>query len=184
VAQTWRVARSSSNRNLKPLDRESLRRLAIDYVGRYATSSGRLKTYLVRKLRERGWGEDDEPPIDEIVSRCRELGYIDDGSFAAMRTASLIRRGYGVRRIDEALRHAGVDENAADAAHADAESRALEAALTFARRRRIGPYGDGSADAEAVRRDLGRMMRAGHSMDIARRVLAMPSGEVDQEGTL
>jgi len=182
VAQTWRVARSSSNRNLQPLDRESLRHLAIDYVGRYATSSGKLKSYLTRKLRERGWGETDEPPIDDIIARCRELGYVDDRAFAAMRASSLMRRGYGMRRVAEALHHAGVGQEAADLARAEAEAHAMAAALAYARRRRIGPYAGIAMDADAARRAMAAMMRAGHAIDIARRVLALTADELDERG--
>ncbi|WP_232475982.1 RecX family transcriptional regulator [Flavisphingomonas formosensis] len=154
----------------------------MDYVGRYATSSGKLEAYLIRKLREQGWGEDREPPIDDIVTRFRQLGYIDDRAFAAMRASSLLRRGYGMRRVKEDLRHAGVGEEAATAAE-DAEAHAMQAAMTFARRRRIGPYAAADMDRDAARRALSAMLRAGHSIDVARRVLALRPGELDEESS-
>ena len=38
-----------------PLDQEGLERLALFYAGRYATTRAKLRTYLKRKVAERGW---------------------------------------------------------------------------------------------------------------------------------
>ena len=44
------------------------------------------------------------------------LGYVDDKGFASARTASLLRRGYGERRVRDALRGAGIaEEDSAEA---------------------------------------------------------------------
>ena len=93
----------------QPLEDASLRDIALSYAGRYATTAAKLKLYLQRKLRERGWAGDDEPQVDALVSRFVELGYIDDAQFAEIRTRDLLRRGYGARRVAQALHHAGVD---------------------------------------------------------------------------
>jgi regulatory protein len=75
-----------------------LQRLAIHYVGRYATSRAKLKSYLARKVKERGY-EGPGPDLDDLAERLSRLGYIDDAAFASSRAASLQRRGYGARRI-------------------------------------------------------------------------------------
>ena len=66
-----------------------LEELALAYVARFATSSAKLDGYLRRKLRERGWAGEGEPPVARLVERFVALGYIDDLAFARARSGSL-----------------------------------------------------------------------------------------------
>jgi len=168
VAQKWRVARLTSNRNSPLADRAALEQLALRYVERYATTRARLAGYLRRKLFERGWDGPGDPPVEAIVARMAELRYVDDRQFAEMRTASLVRRGYGARRIDAALRAAGVARD--DVGPGD-DDRASQAALNFMRRKRIGPFAVGAPDPVASRRAFAAMLRAGHAPDLVRKLL-------------
>jgi regulatory protein len=179
------VARVSSDRNPQPLDRATIERLAITYVGRYATTRAKLATYLARKVREREWveAEPSAAVIEAIVARCATLGYVDDRAFAEARAASLTRRGYGARRVADALRAAGIEEADSAPARGDASASAWDAALAFARRRRIGPFAESAADPDRRRRAFAAMMRAGHSPSIARRILDAPPGELPDCGT-
>jgi Fe2+ transport system protein FeoA len=102
------VARGASDRNRPPLDAAALDRLAIDYVARYATTRAKVRTYLQRKITERGWSGEGAPPLEAIVARLAELGFVDDKAFAVARSASLGRRGYGAHRVGVALRAAGI----------------------------------------------------------------------------
>lgn len=47
----------------KPLDSVRLEELALAYVARFATSAAKLEDYLRRKLRERGWDGEGDPPV-------------------------------------------------------------------------------------------------------------------------
>ena len=164
----------------QPLEDASLRDLALSYAGRYATSAAKLKQYLQRKIRERGWAGEDEPPVDAIVSRFVELGYIDDAVFAEARTRDLMRRGYGARRVAQALHHAGVDSEALDLPQPDeAERRA--AALAFARRRRLGPFGIERPVERAREKQLAALVRAGHDFAAARAMVDAASEEEAEE---
>jgi regulatory protein len=162
------------------LDEEGLERAALGYAGRYATTRARLAAYLRRKLRERGWAGADEPPVDRLVERMADLGYVDDRAFAAARAASLGHRGYGERRVREALRAAGVaDEDSAEAAES-ARRDAWDSALRFARRRRIGPFAESEPDRAGREKALGVLLRAGHPADLARRLVAARPGQVPE----
>jgi regulatory protein len=160
-----------------PYDRAGLDRIAIAYVGRYATSRAKLIGYLRRKIDQHGWSEETSAPIEAIADRFVELGYIDDASFARSRAESLGRRGYGKARISASLRAAGIERDTAAAVAPDDE-QAEAAALAFARRRRIGPFATSPADPDSRRRALGAMLRAGHPYDIARRILHMEASPV------
>lgn len=166
----------------KPLERAALEQLALSYVGRYATTRAKLGRYLERKLRERGWDGEGGAPVNAIVERCATLGYVDDGAFAASRGAALGRRGFGERRIADALRDAGIAPEDAAPVREAAREDPLAAALIFARRRRIGPFAAEDGDADRRRKALGALLRAGHPMDVSRRVaFAAVGAELDRE---
>src|SRR6476620_10028626 len=113
---------SRRRRALPPLDEGRLNELALRYVGRFATTRAKLRTYLARKVRERGWDGPRDPDFVAIAERFADQGYVDDSSFALAKSQSLTVRGYGKRRVIEALKAAGVEdeESAAARDHADA----------------------------------------------------------------
>ena len=154
----------------KPLDAGRLEELALAYVARYATSGAKLAAYLQRKIRERGFDEESgEPGIDALVERYRGLGYVDDAGYARARAGDLTRRGYGPRRVEQALRAAGIAENIREDSSAS-EAEARQAALVFVRRRRFGPFGE-PVDPKTREKHVAAMIRAGHSFDAARALL-------------
>jgi regulatory protein len=163
-----------------PLDAEALERLALFYAGRYATTRTRLKNYLGRKLAERGWGGDGPAPVEGLVERLAELGYVDDRAFAASRAAALARRGYGERRVRHALAAAGISEDDGAPAREEARANAWQAALRFAERRRIGPFAAVEIDRPGREKALAAMLRAGHPIAIARRLVGARPGTIPE----
>ena len=155
-----------------------LEQAALGYAGRYATTRARLAAYLERKLRERGWSGPDDPPVRVLVERMATLGYVDDRAFASARAAALGRRGYGERRVSAALRAAGIEDEDADEAREDARNSAWQSALRFAERRRIGPFAVAETDRDGREKALAALLRAGHPMDLARRLAQARPGEI------
>lgn len=160
-----------------PLDRRQLDELALRYVGRFATSRKRLGDYLRRKLKERGWEGDEEPPVAAIVERLAALGYVDDAVFALSRARSLGARGFGPRRLAGALAQAGIEEDDAQPAMQCSTDGSGEAILRFARRRRIGPFADAPGDRPTREKWLAAMVRAGHDFALARKIAECPPGQ-------
>ncbi|MEA3031317.1 MAG: regulatory protein [Sphingomonadales bacterium] len=167
-------------RERPPLDGEALERAALRYAGRYATTRARLETYLVRKLRERGWAGQGEPPVEHLTERMAALGYVDDRAFASARAQSLSRRGYGPRRIDAALRAAGIVEADMGEAREIASAEAWAAALRFAERRKLGPFAPAPCERPAREKAFAAMLRAGHPAAIAQKILAARPGEIPE----
>jgi regulatory protein len=161
------------------LDERSLEERAIAYVGRYATTRARLADYLQRKLTERGWAGTAPPAIDALVTRLAGLGYVDDERFAVARASALRRRGYGSRRVEAALRAAGIEQSLRATASESDDDERLRAALALARRRRLGPFASQPLDRDEFRRAMGAMLRAGHELEIARRALTMAADEAE-----
>lgn len=165
-----------------PLDAAGLDALALRYVERFATTRGKLAAYLKRKVRERGWSG---PPADPqaIAERMAGLGYVDDRAFAEAKARALVRRGYGARRVSQALHAAHVAPGDAAAALEGSEEQAFSSALAFARRRRFGPFAAAAPDDRTRDRQIAAMLRAGHSFSLARRIISAPVGEVPEQDT-
>lgn len=159
----------SGKRLPPPLDEASLRDLALRHVARFATSRGKLLAYLRRKLRERGWGGEQPADPDGLIARFVDLGYIDDASYATMKSASLGRRGYGARRIAQQLRADGIAEDDREQADAQVLSDRHAAADRFARRKRVGPYATAPLDPRQREKAIAAFLRAGHDHATARR---------------
>ena len=170
------MARARSRKPRPPLNEEQLKELALTYVGRFATTRAKLAAYLSRKIRERGWESERTADIEAVVERLASLGYVDDAAYALSKSRSLTARGYGERRVRQSLRAAGIGEEDAEPANDHARAEAVEAALHFAKRRRIGPFGDGKADRQQNERQLAAMIRAGHSFSLAKAILALDPG--------
>jgi regulatory protein len=150
------------------------------YVERYATTRSKLATYLKRKLRERGWNDENPPTIDALIGKLADLRYVDDASYASQRTAGLTRRGYGARRVVASLKAAGIGQEDAFAAETNAREQAWETALAFARRKRIGPFASTKVDRGAREKAFAALLRAGHDVAIARRIVQSEPGSVPE----
>jgi regulatory protein len=165
-----------------PLDAAKLDELALSYVGRFATSRARLITYLKRKLRERGWDGSSEPDLDGLSDRLVRLGYVDDRAFAVSKARSLTSRGYGERRVGQALAMAGIGEDDGAEARSLAQTEAVNSALRFARRRSIGPFAAQAPDPRDREKALAAMVRAGHRFALARAIVELePGSDADAE---
>jgi len=171
--------------------RQRLMNKAIDYLGRYSSSSHKLGAVLDRFARRKLDAHDPAEitaAIADTVSRCIDLGYLDDTAFAAGQARNHRRLGRSARGIKQRLRQHRIDESAIaaaletadeDVAHGD-----LYAAFQLARRRRIGPFDstltalrntDQAAFRQRRHRQLGVIARAGFPIDICQRVLDVHS---------
>ncbi len=182
----------------RPLDAAMLRDLALSYAARFATTGAKLEGYLARKIRTRGVAEDDDGreialDVTGLVTQMIELGYVDDEVYARGRSRDLTARGYGARRVEQALWAAGVEEDVrADNAPNEAQSR--RAAVVLAQKRRFGPFGHSpdetdETDDPAIRhkareKQVAAMLRAGHLYDHVRFILDAAASEEIEEWLL
>lgn len=172
----------------KPLTRERLEKAALAYLERYASSAANLERVLLRRAQRasgveggvdlataRAW-------IEALLARYRAAGLIDDRAYAEAQARSARRLGRSSRAIGERLKAKGVDVETATQALAAADEEAAEpdkaAALSFARRRKLGPFRK-AARRENRERDMAALARAGFSYDIARGVID-GNGESDE----
>lgn len=170
-------------RPLPPLNSADLERFALRYVERYATTRAKLAAYLSRKLRERGWDGEKSPDPEGLAERMAGLGYVNDRLYAESKAGAMARRGLGARRVREALRFAGVEEEDAAALAPSLEEAEVSSAIAFAKRKRIGPFGREMAERPLQEKQMAAMIRAGHPPALARAIVRMAPGD-DPEATL
>lgn len=153
-----------------PLDARRLNDLALHYVARFSTSAAKMEDYLRRKLRERGWEGEDGPDLSALTEKFVAAGYIDDEAYARAKSGALLRRGFGNRRIGQALSAAGIAEDIRTDVRAG-EAAERHAALALVSKRRFGPFGLAELDRLARDKQIAAMLRAGHSFDTARALI-------------
>jgi regulatory protein len=125
--------------------------------------------------------------VEAAVARLVKSGAVDDRRYALDRAASLRRLGKSPGKIRALLTAKGVDRAlVAEALEATSETdaggdAALAAAIAYARRRRLGPFGvqDGDKDARRKKavKDLSALGRAGFSYAIAKRIVTAATAE-------
>jgi len=164
----------------KPLDPARLEELGLAYVARFAVSGAKLEAYLRRKLRERGWDGEGEPGVSALAERFVALGYVDHEAFARGKSAGLLRRGYGPRRVEQALGAAGIAPDIRETVRAG-EAAERAAALAMARKRGFGPFGAEPPDRARRERQIAALLRAGHPLDSARELVDAQSVEAAED---
>ena len=174
----------------RPPTEDSLAEAALAHLARYATTEAGLARVLANRVRRwaRAAGVEDEASlaglraaVARVVARLAAAGAVSDAAFAEARARSLARGGRSRAAIAAALAAKGAGEAAAAAvaeALPDREAE-LAAACIAARRRRIGPFAAGATDAEARRRALAALARAGFPRAVAEAVLSMDAAEAE-----
>lgn len=177
-----------------------LENAALHYLGRFASSAENLRRVLMRKVQRSAHfhgtdADEGRAEVDHLVERFLRAGLVDDAVYAAARAASLHRRGASKRLITARLREKGVAaetiEGALASLDAEAADAELAAAVTLARRRRLGPFRakprpqDRKRAAKERELALAALARAGFSYDVARRVVdAASADELEREAGL
>jgi len=169
-----------ARRGPKKVTPQHLENVALHYLARFATSAENLRRVLARRVEKSARHHGTDPDeglawIEDLIKRYRRAGLLDDGAFAEARAADLLRRGVPVRGIRFRLAQKGVGgadiDKALDVLVEDQPAPDLAAAVSLARRRRLGPFSPAAVRAERREKDLAALARAGFDYDTARRVI-------------
>jgi regulatory protein len=123
---------------------------------------------LARKLRSRGFGDDD---IEPVIAALKADGLLSDERFTEMLVRSRINRGQGPVRIRAELKERGVDEELAQSFLVEPASVWMSRAAA-ARRKRFGP--DAPSDRTAWARQARFLLQRGFPTELVYRALARP----------
>jgi regulatory protein len=166
-----------------------LRNAALGYLARYAATEAGLRRILTNRIEKwRSQQTEIDADIASTLRRCIEdviadvtqAGLVNDQTFAEMKGVSLRREGRSSRSARAKLVAKGVPFALAHAALPDDPDADLAAAVITARRRRLGPFRNPERSGPTDKaRALATLIRAGFSMQIAQRALAMAIEEAE-----
>ena len=150
-------------------DEEHQRRRAVAAALAILGRRNHTAAELAAKLQRKGF---DAAARAAAVTRCREMGYVDDADTARLMAESLRRRGLGAHRIRAHLREKGVAEATIQALTApdDDPESALAAARDACARKRAAF--DRETDPARRRAKIYRfLLSRGFAAEIAHRLL-------------
>ncbi len=188
---TERGREKTRRRKPRKASPKSLENAALYYLKRFSSSEENLRRVMMRRVERsaRAHGTDREEAaawVDELVARLAGAGLVDDRRYAEGRVHALHARGASIRVIIAKLREKGVPAEIIDEAIAalrdeqpDAE---LEAAIRFAKRRRIGPFRIKPPVERQREKDLAALARAGFDYGTAMKVADAETEDELREG--
>jgi len=155
---------------------QSLYNRAVHYLERYAASVDGVRTVLQRSVMRAARKGEPVPAqtaewIELTLQKLMDAKLLDDALFAETKVRSLRRAGASAQKVRQKLAVKGVASSLVNNAleNEDVEDD-LEAAIIFARKKRLGPY-TSRGDREELRdKQIASLARAGFSLSIARRI--------------
>ena len=175
--------------------KNALHEAALAYLARGSATAVTLGRVLERKIgnwaRRAGRAARDPEQVASELATCREhiaaiiarfqeVGLVNDASFAESRVRSLTRAGRSRRAISAHLTAKGVDAETARQALPTDASIELDAAIAFARKKRIGPFAREEVDRAGKQKALAAMARAGFGWSTCERALGMDLEQAEE----
>jgi regulatory protein len=163
----------------KPPTPERLEKAALAYLERYAASREGVRKVLMRRVERAARAgiatRDDGPAaVETVLAKLAAKGLLDDKLYAEGLAASLARRGLARGRIAERLKLKGVARvefvaalGAVDETGDDDRARAIR----WAKKKRLGPFGDPAKRQARRMRDIAALARAGFEPELARKIV-------------
>ncbi len=166
----------------------SLRDLAYSYLEKYSPSKQQLKVYLLKKYLTKIKGSKSKKEItliiDEIILKLENNKIINDELYSDSKARMYLRRGYSLNKINQSLRHKGIDSNYIKKSIEKIKKDKIEpdfvSALKLCKRRRIGPLRPDSNRELFYKKDMGILARGGFSFDLSKRVLDLDTNEFNK----
>lgn len=160
------------------MSREWLQSELSRYLGRYEASEARARLVLWKRIKRSldfhgGDREAHAPLVDELIQAAVASTWLDDRRFAMAWLESLRARGDSTLRIRQKLTQKLIPREVIDDVMSDEDTGInQEAAVKYAKRRRLGPHRiRETGKPNQHRRDLASMMRAGFDYQSAREAL-------------
>ncbi|MBT3989704.1 MAG: RecX family transcriptional regulator [Rhodospirillaceae bacterium] len=170
---------------------KSLENAALYYLQRFSSSSENLRRVMMRRVYRSAKHHDTDPEegaeiLDALIKRYNEVGLLDDAQFAKARAGGLNRRGSSARAIRAKLAEKGVAKEVIDETlerlKDEDQDPELSAAVTLARKRRLGPFRVTDDRLEFKEKDMAILARAGFNYSVAQKIIAAEtSDELEEE---
>ena len=166
----------------------SLKDLAYSYLEKYSPSKQQLKVYLLKKYLTKIKGTKSKKEvssiIDEIINNLEKNRIVNDELYSDSKARMFLRRGYSLNKINQSLRHKGIDskyiKQSIDKIKEDKIEPDFVSALRLCKRRRIGPLRPEANRELYYKKDMGILARGGFSFDLSKRVLNLETTEFNK----
>lgn len=175
--------------SVKPITQKRLMNIALNYLGRYESSSEKLRQLLRRKiLRTEIRGGlipvEAQEWIDSVIAEMQRLGYVDDKRFASSTAEKYRKAGKSQRYICQKLTQSGISPEIQKEVLAEKETTCadaeLEAALLLVKKKKMGFLRREEERSLFRKKDLAVLARAGFSYQTAVKALGKTSQEDDE----
>lgn len=182
--QKHRVQKPGGKKRPKKITETYLHNAGLYYLGRYASSSANFRDVMLRKVKRSCTAHPEQDyehcaaMVERLTQKFTDLGLLDDATYTRAMVTSLRRQGKSARAIQIKLRSKGLpaEQIATALEKYDTENTnpdvdpEYQAAMTFARKKRIGPFS--RTKANDPQKDLARLARAGFSYETSRIILS------------
>ena len=166
----------------------SLKDLAYSYLEKYSPSKQQLKVYLLKKYLTKIKGTKSKKEvsliIDEVIKNLEKNRIINDELYSDSKARMFLRRGYSLNKINQSLRHKGIDskyiKQSIDKIKEDQIEPDFVSALKLCKRRRIGPLRPQVNRELFYKKDMGILARGGFAFDLSKRVLNLDVDEFNK----
>ncbi len=189
------VSRGGRKRVPKKITENYLHNSGLYYLQRFAASKAHFKSVMMRKVRRSCQYYPEQNPeecralVDALADKFQAAGLLNEDLYLQAAATSLRRQGRSAKAIRARLFSKGFKSEQIDESlqkMSDLENKSmhdleLEAALRFARKKKIGRFRPKTADVYDSKKELGALARAGFSYEISRQVLGYDKGSAESD---
>lgn len=173
-----------------------LKEYALNYLARYSNTEAGLKRLLnqkvnrwIRMIKPEGRSDEEiedalhklQEQIEQIIQKMKKVGGIDDENFATLKIPALLRSGYSQKLIQKRFVQKGIPSAIIHQALEQFQEEDVElgAALTYAKRRKIGPFRPRSQEKvqDVDQKEQVILARRGFPYSIVNQLMAMSQKE-------
>tara|TARA_B100000575_G_C23126762_1_gene652934 strand:- start:302 stop:862 length:561 start_codon:yes stop_codon:yes gene_type:complete len=163
----------------------SLKDLAYSYLEKYNPSKQQLKVYLLKKYLTKIKGTKSKKEvsliIDKIILNLEKNKILNEELYSDSKARMFLRRGYSLNKINQSLRHKGVEAKYIKKTIDKIKENEIEpdfvSALKLCKRRRIGPIRPQANRELFYKKDMGILARGGFSFELSKKILNLESEE-------
>ena len=153
--------------------------LFLDYYG----PGYLLKKYLT-KIKGTKSKKEVSSIIDEIIKNLEKNRIVNDELYSDSKARMFLRRGYSLNKINQSLRHKGIDskyiKQSIDKIKEDQIEPDFVSALKLCKRRRIGALRPQANRELFYKKDMGILARGGFNFDLSKRILNLDIDEFNK----
>ncbi len=161
---------------MKIINKENLKKYALNYLGKYASSKKNLEIILHRRIIKNTKYTNMNIDrcklyIQEIIGELEQSDILNDAIFANSKAFHYIRMGKSKKMIELNLLKKGINkiiiQKTLKKLENDIPNLEYESANNFAKKRKLGRFGSN----KEMKKDLEKMGRAGFNYNISLKVL-------------